>query len=93
MLGSYPWDSEEELYVLTQSDALEVLERYLVGKISSSELRDWAEALEGRDDLGFEEVRADDLKNFLFEIATPELFSPLSPRVAADWRERLRPAE
>ena len=68
-LESFPWDSPHELVSLTKLDVVSVVRRFLAGEISKKELQSWAEAIEGRDDIRFDE-RA---KEAIFELATPEL--------------------
>jgi hypothetical protein len=85
----FSWDSEAELVQLTRAAAVRVLTAYLEGTIGSSECHRWAEAVEGRDDIGFEDGHHELLSSFLFELATPELFEPMSPAPAHKWIERL----
>ncbi|HTF53221.1 MAG TPA: hypothetical protein VK735_37730 [Pseudonocardia sp.] len=89
-LAQYPWDSDEELDVLTRADALRLLSRYKRQELTPVEVQHWAEALEGRDDLGLEHMSEDLLKEFLFQIATPELADRLTPEVATRWEATLK---
>ncbi|HEX4222890.1 MAG TPA: hypothetical protein VHZ97_11035 [Pseudonocardiaceae bacterium] len=88
-LAEFRWDSDHDLETLTRDDASRVLLRYQAGELTSADCERWAEALAGRDDLGFEQGWADTLKDFLFEIATPELAEPLTPEFSRRWRQRL----
>jgi hypothetical protein len=88
-LAEFGWDSDEELVTLTRADAVRALSRYREGTLSADEVRRWAEALEGRDDLGLETGFEDRLKDFLFAVGTPELTEPLSPAVADRWQAAL----
>lgn len=88
-LARFPWDSDEELHVLTRADALRLLKRYKRQELTVVECQRWADALEGRDDLGLEDGFEDTLKEFLFQIATPELTEPLTPHVATRWEATL----
>ena len=58
-LREFPWDSDDELVTLTSADLVRVLDLYLEGKLKSTEVEGWAEAIEGRDDVAYEH-RADD---------------------------------
>lgn len=86
-LARFPFDSDEELHDLTRTDALRALNRYLDGSLSSDDLRQWADTLEVRDDLGREQDFEEALTEFLFQLATPDLAGELTPDRAADWIE------
>ena len=92
-LAPFGWDSDTELVTFTRADALRLVSNYLDRTLSAQEAQRWAEALEGRDDLGLEPGFADILKQFLFEIATPELTEYLSPEVARRWGSTLHAAQ
>lgn len=78
-LAAFDWDSDEELVTLTRADAARLLTAYLDGTLTDADVVTWAEALEGRDDVGFEPSHDDTLKNLLFDLSTPELTEPLTP--------------
>jgi hypothetical protein len=84
-LARFPFDSDDELLALNRIDAVRVLTRYLDGSLPSDDLRDWADALEARDDLGREQGVDDALTEFLFQLATPDLAGELTPDRAAAW--------
>jgi hypothetical protein len=88
-LGSFAWDCDVELVALRRADAVGTVERYLRDAISADDLRRWAEVLEGRDDLGLEPLHENVLKDFLTEIANPEIFESINPEVAIKWLRRL----
>jgi hypothetical protein len=85
----FPWDHPAELVWLTPADAIAVLRRFLASDLSSAECERWADALEGRDDLGFREDTESILAGFLFELANPVLTQPLSSERARWWIARL----
>jgi hypothetical protein len=88
-LGRFPWDYPDELVWLTPTDAVAVLSRFLAGELSAGECERWADALEGRDDLGFQEDAEDILADLVFELANPVLMQPLSIERARWWIVRL----
>lgn len=67
-LAQYPWDIEEPLIVMTQKDLVNVIQK----KIESSlaEIEDWANAIESREDVDFENEEVQDV---IFELANPTL--------------------
>jgi hypothetical protein len=72
-LAVFPWDSAE-LVRLDRAQLTATLRRYLSGKISSQSVSEWAEALEGRDDVGYDQQVAD----VLAELASPEINGTLT---------------
>ena len=88
-LKEFPWDSERELAILTRVDAQRLLTAFLDGRLVAAQCQEWAFALEGRDDLALEGGSENLLKNFLFEISSPELNGELTTRKAEEWRTRV----
>lgn len=72
-LRTFPWDSDTELVVLTRRDLLHILDLYLRRDLDESEMEQWAEALECRDDVGYEIQAEANLKKIIFELANPAL--------------------
>jgi len=88
-LSSYNWDSPDDLVILAPGDIVRLLNKYLRSEITSEDWRLWAEALEGRDDIGFSEESGDIVKEFIFQSATSEIFEPLTDSLARAWISRL----
>jgi hypothetical protein len=84
-LARFKWDSDSELVNLTRADAVRALQDYLSGKVTAEDVHQWADALEVRDDIGREPGFEDELTEFLFEIATPEVAGTLTPELAKQW--------
>ncbi len=72
-LRDLSWDSDDE-YIVTKADILAVLYKAASGQISEQDLTDWAELIEGREDIGFSEDDEDRLKKVIYEAANPTLF-------------------
>lgn len=88
-LSSYPWDSVEIL-IVSRSDVTRIVERYLNGKLQESEVAGWADAIEVRDDLGYEIGHEEILKKFFIETANPDLFGSLNTDKAKTWIDLLK---
>ena len=88
-LRQFPWDSPEELTVLTVADVVSALESWVLGDIDDQGLESWAEAIAGRDDVAMETKAADVLTQGLFELSSSELFGPVAS-TAPRLLERLR---
>ncbi|MGH3623468.1 MAG: hypothetical protein ACRDQ5_17000 [Sciscionella sp.] len=74
-LGRFPWDSDTELVTLDADALAHVLDRFLEGSLLPQALEDWANAVEGRDDIAFS---SDDLIDHIAELANPLLYRPLN---------------
>ncbi|MFF5717796.1 hypothetical protein [Streptomyces buecherae] len=80
----------DEVVYLTRADAVDVLTKFLAGRLSADDFSDWAEAVHGLDTIGIEEDFDDLLIQFLFEISTPELFWEVNGDVGRRWLDRMR---
>jgi hypothetical protein len=89
-LESLAWDSEGPHATLTKPHATNVLTRYLSGELSTEELEEWANLIEGREDIGIEQSEAGLLEEFIFELANPILTQALSPESASQWLRRFQ---
>lgn len=87
-LTNLDWGSDEDLVTLTVRDVVRALDRYRVGSVDDAALCDWAEALQGREDVSLDPVDRELLADALFELSTPELFGDMV-EVVALVRERL----
>jgi hypothetical protein len=89
-LGSFGWDwTGAPLLVLTKADILRVIDRFLAGQISAAQLQEWAETLEVREDVAFEERDAELLDDIFFRIATPMINEPLTHEVVQRMRDEI----
>lgn len=91
-LAVFGWDSDTELVSLNRSDALAIMERYLCDETSAGAVREWADAVEGREDIGYERGAEEVLGDLVFELANPEITRALTREVALNWTSRLRDA-
>jgi hypothetical protein len=89
-LRPFGWDSEQEIALLTRAQMTAILQRYLQSQLSASDVEGWANAIEGREDIGFEPGYGDMLRAALFALANPELTQPLTVQAAQALIENLR---
>lgn len=92
-LRQFPWDSDGALVVLTGNDLARTLDRYLRGELSNTDLEEWANALEGRDDIEYEPSADDNLRRIIFELANPLLATPIGPAQVQRWKEAISEAD
>lgn len=74
-LSLYPWDREKPITNLNRSDILLLLTKALHDNNIFNKLEDWADAIEVRDDIEFEN---DQVKNVVTELANPILYGALT---------------
>ncbi|MFA6246440.1 MAG: hypothetical protein WC615_05830 [Mucilaginibacter sp.] len=67
-LSQYTWDVEAPLVIMRKSDFVSIVQRFLDGVLSTDDLENWANAIESRDDIGFEN---NELSEFIFDLANP----------------------
>jgi len=82
-LAAFPWDCDAPLVKLDQSHIASVLTRFLSCQLSASEVEEWADAIECRDDIGLDPDSAAGIA--LNELANPLLTEPLTRQSAARW--------
>jgi RNAse (barnase) inhibitor barstar len=94
-LGQFPWDSEP-LVQLTREHVGNVLRAFLAGEIDALSIEDWANLIEMRDDIGFEDEDEDaddfehgDLRNAIFVLANPVLYGDLTKDLARQLLEEI----
>ena len=77
-LKAFPWDSEEVLAVVTTAHVTHILQRYLAGELLASQVEDWANAIEGREDLAYFPTQQALIEEVIHQLANPLLTIPLS---------------
>jgi hypothetical protein len=69
-LSQYPWDIEKPLFKVSVEDFSNVLKRSISNEIRFEALTNWANAIECRDDIEFEN---EEIHEIIFELANPEI--------------------
>ena len=92
-LQSFPWDSDEDLIVLKMGDLVAILSRFLGGELTSADVVAWANAIESREDIDFEEEHEGSIREAIFQLANPEINAPVTTDSALEMLRRLTPAE
>jgi hypothetical protein len=88
-LNSFSWDSKQPLITLQRQHIVNILQGYLNGKFSASDVENWANAIEGREDIAQEDDFKDILNEVIFALANPLLSRPLSPNSAQKYLAQL----
>ena len=79
-LSHFSWDSEEDEYIISRNDIVSVLSRYLSLEIDNTQLEDWANTIEGREDIGYEN---EDIEDIIIELSNPILYGDISLQQAS----------
>lgn len=74
-LSSYGWDHEKELVILLPHHLIKIIDSVLEGRQTFDDLKEWAEAVELREDIGRLEGYEDILNEIVFTLANPEISS------------------
>ena len=77
MLSQIGFDSEIELVSMSRDNIVEILQRSLDKKISFLELEEWANLIECREDIGFEDEKTQEM---IFKLANPCLHEKLDEK-------------
>jgi len=81
-LKTHGWDCDDELVALTSSHIRGVLSRFLAGNLVTADVEAWANAIEGRDDIGFDSEYEQFLIDVVFFLANPRLNEQLTEECA-----------
>ena len=87
MLSQIGFDSETELVSMSRDDIAEILQRSLDKKISFLELEEWANLIECREDIGFEDEKTQEM---IFKLANPCLHEKLDEKQVLSYLSELK---
>jgi hypothetical protein len=54
-LSEFAWDYDGEPFVVSADDVVSILNRFLADQLSAQDVEDWADAIEVREDIAFDE--------------------------------------
>ena len=86
MLFQIGFDSETELVSMSRDDIVEILQRSLDKKISFLELEEWANLIECREGIGFEDKK---IQEMIFKLANPYLHGKLDEKQVLSYLNEL----
>ena len=89
-LSAFGWDSDEDLITLEPVHAFSVLSRFLAGELSVTDVEEWANAIECREDIGLDQEGL--MESVVFELANPLITRPLTRQSATDLVSKLKEA-
>lgn len=74
-LIKYDWDIDTPSLCINKEDLFTTLSKFINQQISFSIIEDWANILEGREDIDYENEK---IKELIYELANPLLFGALT---------------
>ncbi len=77
-LHQFPWDSDDDLVTLKLEDIAAILDRLRRGEFSHADVESWANAIESREDIGFDGANEGPIKDAIFQLANPDLSGPVT---------------
>ena len=86
MLSQIGFDSEIELVSMSRDNIVEILQRSLDKKISFLELEEWANLIECREDIGFDDEKTQEM---IFKLANPYLYGKLDEKQVLSYLNEL----
>ena len=89
ILKTFPWDSSEAIITLKKEHLLHILDRYLNNALSATDLENWANAIECREDIAYKTDEEDLINDIIFDLANPTLNDPLSPKLVEQYISQL----
>lgn len=89
LLGETEWDSGRELVVFNREHINSVLDRFVNKEISSADVEEWANLIEGREDINYEKGYEDVIKEIIFQLANPILTEPITADSVTRLQEKL----
>jgi hypothetical protein len=77
-LARFKWDIDQELIILKKFHILKILHSFIKGLLTEKDVEIWAEAIECREDIGFEVPHERLINDIIYELANPCLVGELS---------------
>ncbi|MDI7219488.1 hypothetical protein QMN07_18550 [Leptospira santarosai] len=78
LLKPLAWDYEESCPELNYRHICKVIQRYLNDELTKHDIEEWANLVEGREDITFELSKKSLLQDVIHELANPKLTTNLS---------------
>ncbi len=72
-LSLFEWDYEGEPVIIEPIHVVSVLNRFLSGDFNAKQVEDWANMIECREDLDYNESNQEQMEQVIYELANPEL--------------------
>lgn len=77
-ISKLEWDYDGEPLIISSNQVKNIIERYLSGVLSNRELEEWANLIECREDIDFEESNRNEIEYIIYSLSNPELEGDIS---------------
>ena len=77
-------------FLLSRSATIRVLEDFVAGRLSTTEVEQWADSLDAMDDVQYEAGHEGVIADVLFQLGAPEINRALDAQIAASLIAKLR---
>lgn len=89
-LKRFEWDSEEELVILDKDVLANLLNGFLTKNYSFDVLEDWANLVECREDIEYEEQNLELIKEILGALANKSISNPIDENIISSWLSKIK---
>lgn len=89
-LNNEPWDYTGQGVMLTKQHIINALRRYIDGQLSEIEIEQWANQIEGREDIYPDPSFATNIEEVIYELANPYLTETLTIERALNIQNTLK---
>jgi hypothetical protein len=90
-LAKLPWDDDgnNSPFLLKRNHIIDILQRYLERKLSCTDVEDWANLIEGREDLEYNSADEEIISSVVYALANPLLEEELSSNLSNELINKL----
>ncbi|MFM7438233.1 MAG: hypothetical protein ACKO2V_06445 [Snowella sp.] len=89
ILKTFPWDNNQTIITLKKEHLIQILNQYFDHSLSATDLENWANAIECREDITYETEDKDFINDIIFDLANPILNTPISPELVKQYITQL----
>ncbi|MFM7441829.1 MAG: hypothetical protein ACKO2V_25065 [Snowella sp.] len=89
ILKTFPWDNNQTIIILKKEHLIQILNLYLDHSLSATDLENWANAIECREDITYKTEDEDFINDIIFDLANPILNTPISPELVRQYITQL----
>jgi hypothetical protein len=88
-LNQLPWDYDGSPITLRSIHVTGVLKRFSAGQLTAQEIENWANLIENREDVDYEDINHDELESAIYRLANPILEGELNLEVSSEILEEI----
>lgn len=89
-LGQFDWDYDGEPLIIQASHVEAVLEGFISNKYSAEDLEGWANLIECREDIDYQESMSEELEEVIDALANPVLQGEITKQACESYLNQLK---